>query len=172
MFEIWSIFGYHHASSSGRHLFDVRTPSNCGFRWLGLHIWWQMIWRHPILWSTTHLMPYWGIFCFTWDFQVFMELHAYFHLRGTHQDDDLFVNLSWSPSGAPLEPFGQTHTFWNLDVVMLFLRDTSLLIRGFDSTVDLDYWDQVIRWWMIWCHLTSFRSIIHLCPIGAYFHFS
>ena len=39
-FEIWSIFGYHHASSSGRHLFDVWTRSNCGFRWLGLHIWW------------------------------------------------------------------------------------------------------------------------------------
>ena len=172
VFEIWLIFGYHHASFSERRLFDIRTQSSCGFRWLGLHIWWQIIWRHLIFWSTTHSMPYWGIFLFGWDLQIFMELHAYLHLRGTHQDDNLFIILSWSPNGAPLEPFGQTHTFRHLDVVMLLLRDTFLLIRGSDSTMDLDYWDHVfddgwfdVTWLLfdlpyIWFHT------------GAYFSFS
>ena len=31
-----------------------------------------------------------------------MELHDNLHLQDTRQDDDLFVNLSWSPSGTAL----------------------------------------------------------------------
>ena len=42
-FEIWLIFRYHHASSSGKCLCDVWTRFNCRYGWLGLHIWWWMI---------------------------------------------------------------------------------------------------------------------------------
>ena len=62
MFEIWSIFGYHHASSSRGRFIDVWVHFSSGFRWPGLHIWWLVIWCHLIFRSTTHLVPYWGIF--------------------------------------------------------------------------------------------------------------
>ena len=90
----------------------------------------------PYIWC--HIRPY---FCFDWDLQIFIELHVYPHLRDTHWDDDLFVILSWSSGGVPLESFDKTHTFWHLDVVILLILDTSLLICGSDSTVDLDYRD-------------------------------
>ena len=85
-----------------------------------------------------------------------MELHARPHLWDTHRGDDLFVILSWFSGGVPLEPFGQTHTFQHLDVVILLLRDTSLLIRGSDSTVDLDYEDHTFDdgWFQVTRFLT------------------
>ena len=38
------IFRCHHATFSRRHLFDVWTWLSCEYGWLGLHIWWWMIW--------------------------------------------------------------------------------------------------------------------------------
>ena len=43
VFEIWLIFGWHHASSSGGRCIDVWVHFSSGFGWLGLHIWWLMI---------------------------------------------------------------------------------------------------------------------------------
>ena len=60
-------------------------------------------------------------FPFDWDLYIFMELHDHLHLRDTCRDDDLFVILSWSPSGASFGPFSQAHTFWYLNDLMLFL---------------------------------------------------
>ena len=75
--EIWLIFRYHHAFSSGRRLFDVWTWFNCGYGWLGLHTWWWMIWCHlifdlPYIWCHTG-----AYFHFDRDLHIFMELHAY-----------------------------------------------------------------------------------------------
>ena len=74
----FSVFGYHHASPSKRHFFDLLIQFSCGNGWLGLHTWWWMIWCHLIFWPTTYMMPYWGIFpfwlrfvdhhCFAWSF--------------------------------------------------------------------------------------------------------
>ena len=50
-----------------------------------------------------------------------MELHDHLHLRDTHRDNDLFVILSWSPSGDSFGPCSQAHTFLYLDVLMLLL---------------------------------------------------
>ena len=47
-------------------------------------------------------------------------------------------------SGAFLEPLSQTRIFRHLDVVILLIRDTSLLMRRSDSIVDLDYGDQIL----------------------------
>ena len=58
VFEIWLMFRYHHASSSGRRLFDVWIRFSCGFGWLGSHIWWWMIWGRPIFQPTALSMPY------------------------------------------------------------------------------------------------------------------
>ena len=73
VFEIWLIFRYHHASSSGRYLSDVWTNSvvdmddwDCTFD----DGWFDVVW---FFWSTIHLMPYWGIF----PFQLrFIDLHG------------------------------------------------------------------------------------------------
>ena len=67
-----------------------------------------------------------------------MELHAYPHLQGTHRDDDLVVILSWSPMGAFLEPFSQTHTLRHLDVIMLSLLGHASVMFGLDLVVDMD----------------------------------
>ena len=67
------IFGYHHASSFGRRLFDVRTRFNCGFGWLGLHIWWWMIWDYPIFRSAIHLCHTRAYFPFR---LRFLDLHG------------------------------------------------------------------------------------------------
>ena len=48
-------------------------------------------------------------------------MHAHPHLWDTRRDDDMFVILSWSSSGASLEPFSQIHTFRPLDVIILLL---------------------------------------------------
>ena len=87
----------------------------------------------PHIWCHTR-----AYFRFDRDLQIFMELHAYLHLWGTHQDDDLFVILSWSPKGASLEPFNQTHTLWHLDVIMLLLLRYTFFICRFDSVMDED----------------------------------
>ena len=58
VFEIWSIFRCHHASSSRKHLFDVWIRFSYGYGWLGLHIWWCLIQCCLIFRSTIHLMLY------------------------------------------------------------------------------------------------------------------
>ena len=67
-----------------------------------------------------------------------MGLHDHLHLRDTHRDDDLFVILSLSPSGASLRPFSQAHTFLYLDVLMLLLLRGASLMFGPDLDVDMD----------------------------------
>ena len=71
-FEIWLIFRYHHASSSGKCLCDVWTRFSCGYGWSRLHIWWWMIQCCLIFRSTIHLMPYGSIFPFR---LIFVDLH-------------------------------------------------------------------------------------------------
>ena len=73
VFEIWLIFRYHHASSSGKLLFDVWTWFSCGYGWLGLHLWWWMIQCCPIFRFTIHMMLHWGIFSFR---LRFINLHG------------------------------------------------------------------------------------------------
>ena len=68
------IFRCHHATFSRRHLFDVWTWLSCEYGWLGLHIWWWMIWCCLIFRSTIHLMPYWGIFSL---WLRFIDLHRF-----------------------------------------------------------------------------------------------
>ena len=80
--------------------------------------WSNVVW---FFWSTIYLMPYWGIFPFWLRFINLHGLHDHLHLWDTHQDDDLFVNLSWSPSGAAFGPFSHAHIFWCLDVLMILL---------------------------------------------------
>ena len=53
VFEIWLIFRYHHAFSSGRCLYDVWTWFNYGYKWLRLDIWWWMI-RCSLIFSIYH----------------------------------------------------------------------------------------------------------------------
>ena len=115
-----------------------------------------MIGCHLFFWSITHLMPYWGIFCFGWDLQIFMDSHAYLHLRGAHQDEDLFVILSWSLGGLFLKPPSQARIFQHLNVVILLIRDTSLLMRESDSIVDLDNEDQIFD--DGWFHVIQFPT--------------
>ena len=49
VFKICLIFGYHHASSSGRRLFDVLTRFSCGYGWLGSCFWLRTTWYCLIL---------------------------------------------------------------------------------------------------------------------------
>ena len=58
----FSAFGCHCASLSGIRLFDLRVRFSYGRGWLGLHIWWWMIWCHLIFQPIPHFIPYWGIF--------------------------------------------------------------------------------------------------------------
>ena len=53
----------------------------------------------------------------------------------------MFIILSWSSSGAFLEPFSQARIFRHLDVVILPLLRYALLICESDSVMDLDYRD-------------------------------
>ena len=67
-----------------------------------------------------------------------MELHDHSHLRDAHRDEDVFVILSWSLSGASLEPSSQTRIFFqHLYVIMLLILGDISLMFGFD----LDYED-------------------------------
>ena len=96
-----------------------------------------------------------------------MELHAHPHLWDTRRDDDLFVILSWSCSGASLEPFSQTHTFWHLNVIMFLLLGDALLMFGFDSVMDLD--DQDHTFDDGWFDVVQFSDLPHIrCHTGAY----
>ena len=103
-----------------------------------------------------------------WDLQVFMELHAYPHLRDTRRDDDLFIILSWYPSGASLEPFNQTHTFRHLDVIMILLLEYVSLIYWVQFSYGRGWLGLPIWWWMIWGH-PIFRPIPHLIPYWGIF---
>ena len=67
-----------------------------------------------------------------------MELHDRLHLRDTRQDEDLFVILSWSSSGALIEPFNQAHIFWHSDVFILLLLRYAFFICESDSVMDVD----------------------------------
>ena len=109
VFEIWLIFRYHHASSYGRRLFDVWTWFRYG--WLGLHIWWWMIRCCLIVWSTIHLMPYWGIFFFQ---LRFIDLHGVTwssSLTRCMSSWWSIVILSWSLNGVFFGSFSQAHAF-------------------------------------------------------------
>ena len=103
----------------------------------------------------------------------FMDLHgvAYStHLRDTHWGDDLFVILSWSSSGASLEPSSQTHTFRHLDVIMIFLLGYAFLTCGSDSVMDVD--DQDHTFDDGWFDVIWFSNLPHIwCHTRAYFHF-
>ena len=57
-YETWLMFRYHHASSFGRHFFDVWVRFNCGFGLPGLHVWRWMIWCHLIFRPIIRSMPY------------------------------------------------------------------------------------------------------------------
>ena len=99
-----------------------------------------------------------------------MELHDHFHLRDTHRDDDLFVNLSWSLSGASFRPFSHAHTFWYLDVLML------LLLRDIFWYVDLIHlWTWMTRITHLvmddWVSFVFFRPTTHLMPYRGIFSF-
>ena len=87
---------------------------------------------------TIYLMPYWGIFRFEWDSWIFMELHDRPHLRNTHRDKDLFIILSWSSSGALLEPFSLAHIFRHSDVIIPPLLRYAFFICESDSIMDVD----------------------------------
>ena len=49
VFKICLIFGYHHASSSKRRLFDVLTRFSCGYGWPGSCFWLRTTWYCLIL---------------------------------------------------------------------------------------------------------------------------
>ena len=117
-------------------------------------------------WPITHLVPYWGIFRFGWDLRIFMESHDRLHLLDTCRDEDLFIILSWSSSGASLEPLNRVHTFC-IQMSSCFLLGDSSLMLGPDSVVDLDYqdhtfdngWFEVVRSFdlsHIWCHTWAY----------------
>ena len=103
----------------------------------------------------------------------FMDLHGVAcstHLRDTHWGDDLFIILSWSSSGASLEPSSQTHTFRHLDVIMIFLLGYAFLTCGSDSVMDVD--DQDHTFDDGWFDVIWFSDLPHIwCHTGAYFHF-
>ena len=121
-------------------------------------------------WPTIYLMLYWGIFHFRWDLRIFMESHDHLRLRDTHRDEDLFVILSWSSSGALLKSFILTCTFRHLDAIILPLLRCVFFIRGSDSVMDSDDEDRTPedRWleaiWFFW-------PITHLMPYWGIFIF-
>ena len=93
-------------------------------------------------------MPYWGIFPFR--LRV-IDLHGAtwpLPLTGCTLRQGRVCYLSWSPSGASLEPFSQTRIFWYFYVIMLLLPGDVSLMFGFDSVVDVDEKDHTFddRW--------------------------
>ena len=100
-----------------------------------------------------HIRCHTGVyFLFGWDLQIFIELHAHPYLRNAHQDEDVFVILSWSPSGASLEPSTQAHIFRHLYIIVLLIPGDVSLTFGFD----LDYWDHTFD--DGWFHVTQFPT--------------
>ena len=90
-----------------------------------------------------------------------MELHANLHLRGTHRDDDLFAILSWSLSGASLEPSNQIHIFSAFGLLSCFsfwVMDSDDEVRAPD-----DRWLEAILF---------FQPITHLIPYWGIFPLS
>ena len=122
--------------------------------------WFDVIWFFRLI---IRSMPYWGIFRFGWDLQIFMELHDHPHLRDTRWDKDPFVILLWSSNGALLEPFSQARISRHSDVIILALLRCVFLIRGSDSVMDSNDEDRAPndRWleaiWFFW-------PITHLMP--------
>ena len=99
-----------------------------------------------------------------------MELHDHLHLRDTHRDDDLFVNLLWSASRAFFGPFNHAHTFWYLDVLMLLrLRDTFWYV----DSINLWTWMTRITHLVMddWVSSDFFRPTTHLMPYWGIFPF-
>ena len=119
--------------------FDFWIWFSYGYGWLGLHIWWWMIWCCLIFRSTIHLMPYWGIFPFR---LRFIDLHRVTWSSSLMRCMSSWwstIILSWSPSGVSLGPFNQTHTFRHLDIIMLLLLlGNASLTFGSDLAVDMD----------------------------------
>ena len=64
----------HHASPFGRYILDLWAWFSYGFRWPGLHVWWEMVSCHLFIWPVTHPMPYWAYFRFRWDLRIFTEV--------------------------------------------------------------------------------------------------
>ena len=96
-----------------------------------------------------------------------MELHDHSHLRDVHRDEDVFVILSWSPSGASLEPFGQACTVQHSDVIML-LSERHLLDLWAWFCYGHGWLGSRTWWWMIWCH-SIFSDLSHIwCHTEAY----
>ena len=81
-----------------------------------------------------------------------MELHDHSHLRDARRDNGVFVILSWSLSGAPLEPSNQARIFQHLYVIMLLILGDISLTFGFD----LDYRDHTFD--DGWFHVTPFPT--------------
>ena len=81
-----------------------------------------------------------------------MELHDHFHLRDAHQDENVFVFLSWSLNGASLEPSNQARIFRHLYVIMLLIPGDVFLTFGFA----LDYGDRTFD--NGWFHVTRFST--------------
>ena len=129
----FSAFVCHHASYSWRHFLDFWV--RFGLR--RSHIWWWMISCHPI-----SDLPY--IWCHIGTYFVSDEIYGSSWNRtiistyGYTPRDDLFVILSWSSSGALLEPFSQARLFRHSDVVILPLLRYALLICESDSIMDVD----------------------------------
>ena len=67
-----------------------------------------------------------------------MESNGHLHLRDTRRDEDLFVILSWSSSGALLEPFSQARIFRHSNVVILPLLRYTFFICESDSVMNVD----------------------------------
>ena len=114
-------------------------------------------------------MPFWGIFYFGWDLQIFMELHAYLHLQGTHREDDLFVILSY-PSVKPFlshsaSPYFSTFRCRHTPHSRYIYFDASVWFSfGFGL------WRSNTWWWMISCHPISDLPYIR-CHTMTYFRF-
>ena len=126
-------FRYHHASSFGRR------PWCLGL--IRLWIWVTEITHlmmDDLMLSNFRFIPYWGIFHLRWDSRIFMESHNRPHLRDTCWDENLFIILSWSSSGALLEPFSQARICRHSDVVILPLLRYAFVIRESDSVMDVD----------------------------------
>ena len=99
-----------------------------------------------------------------------MELHACPHLGDTRRDDDLFSILLWSPMGASLKPFSQTHTFsvFGCHHASPFGRCFFDLLIWFScghGWLGLHTW-----WWIILCYLI-FWPTTHLMPYWGIFPF-
>ena len=102
VFEIWLIFGCHHASSLGGRCIDVWVHFSSGFGWLGLHVWWLMIWCCLIF---SDLPP---IQCHTRAYSVSDEIYRYSWsclFISTYEVHTKTMTCLLSYHNLPMEPF-------------------------------------------------------------------